>query len=120
MLLVSESEFTNGIAEGVPMEVLQIHYTGAYVDSLPGGGGLGVYLKQVIYTSLSLWDYLYLTRIFYCNITVSILNCKFVNNSADYGGNLLLHTYAYLHSKYVRNISISTLEIRQKHFHFYS
>ena len=44
-LIVTESEFTNGIAE-VPMELLQTFH----INSLSGGGGLAVYLKQKVLT----------------------------------------------------------------------
>ena len=80
VLIVSESEFTNGIAEELPMQILQSYYDDG--DKISGGGGLGVYLevKRPSYVRSS-------------DITVSIFKSKFINNFADYGGNLLLHTY---------------------------
>ena len=71
VLIVSKSEFTNGIADKVPMAALNDYYY--YTKVLSGGGGLGIYTKGDN-----------------SNITVFIERCKFVNNSADYGGNLLL------------------------------
>ena len=71
VLIVSKSEFTNGIADKVPMKALNDYYY--YTNVLSGGGGLGIYTKGDN-----------------SNITVFIDKCKFVNNSADYGGNLLL------------------------------
>ena len=73
VLIVSESEFINGIADKVPMKAL---YYYRYTDPLSGGGGLGVHTQ--VDSSPS-------------DITVLIDKCKFVNNSADYGGNLLLY-----------------------------
>ena len=73
VLIVSESEFTNGIADEVPMESLP------YTDALSGGGGLGIYIKRYVLAS----------------IILLIDKCKFVNNMADYGGNLLLFISVY-------------------------
>ena len=77
---MSELEFTNGIAEEFPMQILQSYNDDG--DKISGGGGLGVYLevKRPSYVRFS-------------DITVSIFKSKFINNFADYGGNLLLQTY---------------------------
>ena len=72
VLIVSESEFTNGIANEIPMDGLQ-----DCASSLSGGGGLGVYMKEDMIGP---------------DITLLIDKCKFVNNSGDYGGNLLYFT----------------------------
>ena len=90
MLLVSESEFTNGIAEEVPYHQRQGYLTDHDVPSPSGGGGLGVYLDEFTHTTYSFWFHY---RTIHTNIT--IVNCKFVNNSAEYGGNLLLYTFHY-------------------------
>ena len=87
VLIVSESEFTNGITDAVPMDAL--HYS----NVLSGGGGLGVYMKGYILAS----------------VTVLINKCKFVNNSADYGGNLLLFVSVYK-SKVSISIANSTFQ----------
>ena len=107
VLTVSESDFSGGIAEEIPNHKRQGFLTG--VPSPLGGGGLGVYLEELLPMSDSPWLY---SRI-YMNIT--IVNCKYFNNSAEYGGNLLLYTfhllYAYKSTSYrlikVLNISIS-------------
>ena len=85
VLIVSESEFTNGIAEKVPMVVFQSYYA---VDTLSGGGGLGVYIKKQEVSPPPGRDYYWIEILH----TVLVIKCKFVNNSADYGGNLLLYT----------------------------
>ena len=90
VLTVSESEFSVGIAEEVPNHKRQGFLTG--VPSPSGGGGLGVYLEELLPMSDSPWLY---SRI-YMNIT--IVNCKFFNNSAEYGGNLLLYTFHLLYA----------------------
>ena len=74
VLIVLESEFINGIAGKFPRWAF--YYYLNFNEPLSGGGGLGVHTREDNYGS---------------DITVLIDKCKFVNNSADYGGNLLLY-----------------------------
>ena len=67
VLNVSESEFINGIAEEIPLEAPKMYLP-------PGGGGFGVYINQVAPTIASYYQTQY--------YRVSIVKCKFINNSA--------------------------------------
>ena len=79
---ISGSQFISGIAE----EVLE--YTTLTLDqnvhTKSGGGGLAVYLVRNV-------------RKPFVNDIVTIVNSVFYNNSAQYGGNVMLSMESYLH-----------------------
>ena len=81
---ISGSQFINGIAE----EVLE--YTTLTLDqsvnTKSGGGGLAVYLVQ------NVWE---------PPLNVTIVNSIFCNNSAQYGGNVMLSIKNYMDSRFI-------------------
>lgn len=77
-LTIIDSLFADGIAEDMPPSVLHSVY------SLPASGGGGL---TVVY----LYDRYALTNSE--AVQVHVVNCTFINNSALYGGNMLMSVY---------------------------